>query len=66
MAHALVGKAVPLQWKGLGSNPLGGNLLTLWLSHRHHGGILVFVFFVFFCVLILSPLLGIIENAGVT
>ena len=29
-------------------------------------GKFLFLFFLFFCALILSPLLGIIENAGVT
>ena len=33
----------------MGSNPGAGSLLTLRLSHRHHGGIFVFVFFVFLC-----------------
>ena len=41
-------------------------MLTQRVSYRHHGKIFVFAFFCFFCVLILSPLLGIIENAGMT
>ena len=50
MAHTLVGKAVPLQVGGHGFKPqwgYGGKLWTLGVSHMHHGGMFVFVFFVF-------------------
>ena len=47
----------------MGSNPIGGNVQSL-------GSVIdimrKFLFFVFFCALIFSPLLGISENAGVT
>ena len=44
-----------------GSNPNGGNLKDSRQDQGQHGK-----FFVFFCALILSPLLGIPEKAGVT
>ena len=36
------------KWKVMGSDPIGCNLQSPRLSHRHHGKIFVFVFFVFF------------------
>ena len=55
------GKAVPCNWKVLGSNPTGVNLQDYRQDQGHHGNF--FLGFLFFFVLTLSSLLGIPENA---
>ena len=59
------GKAVPCNWKVLGSNPSGVNLQDYRQDQGHHGNffLVFFGFFWFFFVLTLSSLLGIPENA---
>ena len=66
MAHTPVGRAVPWKVEGHGFKPCWGQLAKTWAESWTSWENVRFCFFLFFCVLILSPLLGIIENAGVT
>ena len=65
MAHTLVGKAMRLQLKGGGFNPRWGQSTGPLAGLGHIEKKVFFAFLVFFCALILSPLLGTPENAGV-
>ena len=56
------GKAVPCNWKSLGSNPSGVNLQDYRQDQGHHGDFF-FGFFLGVFFLTLSSLLGIPENA---
>ena len=65
MGHTLVGKAVPLQLRGPGFKTQWGQSAGLQAGPGTPWQIFCFCFFCFFLALILSPLLGIPENAGV-
>ena len=57
------GKAVPLRLEVLGSNPVGANWRAVGRI-RDTMGQFLFLFFLLFFALTLSPLLGIPENGG--
>ena len=65
MAHTLVGKAVHLQLQRHGFKPQCRQFTEIQAGFARPWNHFSFGYFCFFCALILSPLLGIPENAGV-